>query len=120
MNSNDEQILLDAKNFGTPDKLLMQRDQAYNDRNRVIAAFARLARCLAGPTSIWRAGIGYDQVGDVENGWRHVVFIDTPNGQVSWHFHDDDLELFHDLPAYTGKWDGHDTEEKYRRLDENI
>ena len=120
MNSTEAQILLDAKNFGTPESLKQQLDSAYRERNRVIAAFARLARCLAGGNSLWWAGLGVDLDDRVESGWANVVFIDTPNGQVSWHFHDDDMELFHDLPPYTRKWDGHDTEEKYRRLDENI
>lgn len=34
-----------------------------------------------------------------------VVFIELPTGQVSWH-----------VPQHTTPWDGHSTEEKYRRL----
>jgi hypothetical protein len=35
---------------------------------------------------------------------------------VSWHFHNDDADLFKTLPPYTGNWDGHSTSEKYTRL----
>ena len=37
---------------------------------------------------------------------------------VSWHFHESHLPLFEWLPLYDGAWDGHDTLEKYRRLEE--
>jgi hypothetical protein len=47
-----------------------------------------------------------------------VVLIDIPTGQVSWHFSKDDWDLFDDIPMSKEiVWDGHDTEEKYRRLD---
>jgi Phosphoribosyl-ATP pyrophosphohydrolase len=50
---------------------------------------------------------GYDAheviVGGIRQSWP-VVFIELPTGQVSWH-----------LAPYTGKYDGHTTEEKYRR-----
>jgi len=36
-----------------------------------------------------------------------VVFIELPNGQVSWH-----------MPQHVKPWDGHTTEEKYRRVAE--
>lgn len=52
-----------------------------------------------------------------------VLFVKLPTGQVSWHISPDDRDLFDhvrrtvagmpDAPA----WDGHDTEEKYARLD---
>lgn len=35
-----------------------------------------------------------------------VVFIELPTGQVSWH-----------IPEHGEPWDGHTTEEKYRRVD---
>lgn len=52
-----------------------------------------------------------------EYDWRWIVFIDLPAGQVCWHIHDSELPLFMHLPRNTGrKWDGHDHEEKYRRV----
>ena len=38
-----------------------------------------------------------------------VVYIELPTGQVSWH-----------MPAHPVAWDGHDTDEKYRRITEWI
>lgn len=47
-----------------------------------------------------------------------VVLINLPTGQVSWHFSKNDWDLFDDIPMGPEiTWDGHDTEEKYRRLD---
>lgn len=34
-----------------------------------------------------------------------VVYIELPTGQVSWH-----------MPQYAQAWDGHTTQEKYRRI----
>lgn len=36
--------------------------------------------------------------------------------QLSWHIHKDDLEYFSHLKPGLKTWDGHDTDEKYRRL----
>ena len=43
-----------------------------------------------------------------------VLVIDTPEGQLTWHFKADELPP--SIPAYDGEWDGHDTPEKYARL----
>jgi hypothetical protein len=81
-------------------------DEVYRERNQVVAA---LAKCF--PSGTARTAIeGWDEA------WHGCVYIDLPTGQVSWHFHDDDAHLFDTLPPYAGAWDGHDTAEKYRRL----
>lgn len=83
-----------------------RKDAAYLERNRVVAA---LAKCF--PSGIARTAIeGWSE------DWHGCVYIDLPTGQVSWHFHDSQAYLFDGLPAYTKPWDGHSTEEKYRRL----
>lgn len=46
-----------------------------------------------------------------------VVYVTSPQGQLSWHIHKSDLDLFRHVPAGPAEWDGHDTDEKYRRLD---
>jgi hypothetical protein len=46
-----------------------------------------------------------------------IVYIELPTGQVSWHISDVDLDLFSHVPYRDIKWDGHNTSEKYRRLD---
>lgn len=83
-----------------------ETDQAYTERNRLVAVLARL----------WPAGIKRTDIPGWDAEWHNCVYIDLPTGQVSWHYHDRDAHLFADLPAYSGEWDGHTTEEKYRRL----
>jgi hypothetical protein len=38
-----------------------------------------------------------------------VAYIELPTGQVSWH-----------IPQHDSEWDGHDTEEKYNRVEQFI
>lgn len=46
-----------------------------------------------------------------------IVYVETPAGQMSWHICPDDMDLFEGLPLVDSHvWDGHSTEEKYRRL----
>ena len=83
-----------------------RKDAAYEERNRVVAALARLF-----PSGIARTAIeGWDEE------WHGCVYIDSPVGQLSWHFHDSQAHFFEGLPAYEGTWDGHSTEDKYARL----
>lgn len=46
-----------------------------------------------------------------------IVYVETPVGQMSWYIHPDDMDLF-DGMCIVGDavWDGHSTEDKYRRL----
>lgn len=90
-----------------------RKDEAYTERNRVVAAFARLALHLG-----WRAGITKTAIEGWHPSWHNCVYIETPHGQVSWHYHDDHADLFSDLPAYKARFDGHTTTEKYQRLHE--
>lgn len=83
-----------------------RKDAAYLERNQVVAA---LAKCFP-------SGIAKTAIEGWSEDWHGCVYIDLPTGQASWHFHDSQAYLFADLPAYTGKWDGHTTEEKYRRV----
>jgi hypothetical protein len=87
-------------------ELEARKDAAYLERNQVVAALAK-----AFPSGVARTAIeGWSE------DWHGCVYIDLPTGQASWHFHDSQAHLFDGLPPYTGKWDGHDTPEKYRRL----
>jgi hypothetical protein len=96
-------------------QLMSSKDSAYTERNRCVAAIARLAIANG-----WRAGLGSHQGDDLtwDPEWRTIVFIDLPAGQVSWHLHDGEVALFEGLPPYAGTWDGHTTEEKYARVAE--
>lgn len=83
-----------------------RKDGAYEERNRVVAALARIF-----PSGLARTNIeGWDEE------WHGCVYIDSPVGQLSWHYHDSQAYLFEGLPPYEGQWDGHTTEEKYQRL----
>jgi len=97
-----------------------EKNDAYAERNKVVAALAHVCfGALGHPTKVTD-----DQT--QEEGWRTVLFIQLPTGQVSWHFHDSERELLKNLPHdpeglfYTVDhptvWDGHTTEEKYARL----
>lgn len=87
------------------------KNAAYQERDRLVAAFAHLA---------WRhgvhVGVGEHEGEDWEDDWRTVIYLDLPAGQVSWHVHESERLWFDGLPPYDGGWDGHDTDEKYRRL----
>lgn len=83
-----------------------RKDDAYFERNQVVAA---LAKCFP-------SGIAKTAIEGWSEDWHGCVYIDLPTGQASWHYHDSQAHLFAGLPPYTGHWDGHDTPEKYQRL----
>jgi hypothetical protein len=93
------------------ERLTAEKDGAYLERNRVVAALASLARRLG-----WEAGTARTAIEGWSPEWHGCVYVDTPQGQLSWHYHDDQGGLFAHLPAYSRKWDGHTTPEKYERL----
>lgn len=68
----------------------------YNERNKAVIEALHHALQLGYP-----AGIRLDPK---EPEWP-VVFIHLSTGQVSWH-----------ISQYAHEWDGHDAEEKYRRV----
>jgi hypothetical protein len=87
---------------------------AYTARNRSVAALAWLELRLGLRAGLGRHAPDPDPTWDPQ--WFHVVYVDLPEGQVSWHVHDRDVFLFADLPPYDYAWDGHGTEERHRRL----
>lgn len=96
----------------------------YDERNRCVAAMTCMAMTRGWVTWLGKHEPANDPMWDKE--WMNVVFIDLPTGQVSWHIHDRDLPLFAHLPVRPDgpsiegditKWDGHSTEEKYKRLE---
>lgn len=92
--------------------LTQRKDGAYEERNRCVALIARMALANG-----WQAGITRTAIEGWSEEWHGCVYIDLPSGQVSWHYHDSQAPLFAGLPPYEGEWDGHDTPEKYRRVD---
>jgi len=87
---------------------LRQKDFAYNERNRLVALLSK----------IFPSSLGKDAGGSLQKEWESVVYVTIPSGQCSWHIHESDLSMFSHL-KYDDKvrWDGHTTEEKYRRID---
>ena len=82
------------------------KDEAYRQRNVLVAAIARLY-----PSGIRRTNIeGWSE------DWHGCVYIDLPSGQISYHYHDSQSALFSALPTYTKDWDGHDKEAVENRL----
>jgi hypothetical protein len=94
-------------------ELLGQKDKAYAERNLCVALVACIARWHG-----YTVGIKTHPQDDPEwdPEWMHILFIDLPTGQVSWHLHISEVENFPDIPVYQGTWDGHTTEEKYDRV----
>jgi len=70
-------------------------DSVYSERNRLVIAFARMALAAG-----FRAGKGVDP------GKWPVVYVETPNGQVSWHIAASEAPALEGLPEYPGEWDG--------------
>lgn len=90
-----------------------RKDEAYTERNRVVAFLAKILNNInSSNVSVCKTSIeGWDPE------WHGCVFIESPVGQLSWHFHDDDAYLFKDLPQREAVWDGHTTDEKYSLME---
>lgn len=84
--------------------------EAYADRNLVVQAFGQAMEALG-----WRVAWGIDPS---EPDWP-VLYIETPEGQVSWHVPKGErIYEPRDRSGSRGpvKWDGHSNEEKAARL----
>lgn len=110
------------------EELKKQKDQAYWERNQLVVALSKL----------YPSWLGRHEYTDKEwdREWMNIVFIEIPTkythypkvfgvseytirekAQLSWHIHDSELEHFDHLQYRNDKkWDGHTTEEKYKRL----
>jgi hypothetical protein len=85
------------------------KNNAYKERDMLVCALSKLF-----PSHLQRHP---DADKDWEDDWRWIVFIQLPTGQATWHIHDSDLEWFDHLSRDKHvDWDGHTTEEKYKRL----
>ncbi len=94
-------------------ELQKSKDLGYAERNRIVAALSMLW-----PSHLKRHP---DSDKDWEDDWRTIVCIHGPAGQMTWHIHDSEAHFFSHLnmkpdPYANCEWDGHTTEEKYRRL----
>ena len=84
------------------------KNGAYKERDMLVCALSKLF-----PAYLARHS---EDDKDWEDDWRWIVYIDLPTGQVSWHIHDSERELFNHLELKENKWDGHNTQRKYERL----
>lgn len=87
-------------------ELEAQKDDAYAQRNHLVAALA----------SVFPSGIRATNIVGWDHDWHGCCFIDLPTGQVSYHYHDSQAHLFAGLPDYTKPWDGHEKEDVHARL----
>ena len=109
------------------EELRKQKDQAYWERNQLVAALSKL----------YPAWLSRHEESDTawEQDWRWIVFIEIPTRwaygdqrnifpeklqyetrQVSFHIHDSELQYFRHLEERLNTWDGHTSEEKFSRL----
>jgi hypothetical protein len=78
-----------------------------------ISLYRERAHLVALLAALYPSSIGTDPA---EPDWP-VVYITLPTGQVSWHFSPDDQDLLFGVPRDDNtRWDGHTTDEKYRRI----
>ena len=98
-------------------ELEQQKNTAYAERNRVLAALAKAGQELG-----WNVGVGQHDPADTnwESDCRTLLFIDLPTGQASWHYPDNQKGLLEQLPKYASPWDGHSTVVKYERVWEYV
>lgn len=86
----------------------------YHERNMCVLLAAKLAAAQGD-----KVGRALHDANDKawEADWRHIVYFETQEGQLSWHIHDSELPMFSWLPLNRKYgWDGHTTPEKYERV----
>lgn len=94
---------MEKKEYTGTDEPLTLLKEVYRERSQLVAFLSRLY------PSIWYT--------DEDESDYPVIYITLPTGQVSWHIHKDDIVYFSVGKVTTDDpWDGHTTEEKYRRL----
>lgn len=87
---------------------IRSRDQAYTERNHLVALLAALY-----PS--WKTRHPEEDE-SWEDDWRWIIGVQLPTGQATWHVHDSELHLFDHVERRDVAWDGHSTEEKYERI----
>ena len=86
-----------------------QKDQAYSERNKILAAFAwhlyQFSNVIVGRAKHPAEDKSW------EDYWRNIIIIIGDGNQMTWHIHDSELHMFEKLPLlHDYKWDGHTTE----------
>lgn len=102
------------------DELALRLNDVYKERDMCVALIAGLAVAFT-EFEVW---IGKhpenDETWDRE--WMNIVYMELPTGQLSWHIHDSELEMFKFLEEgrLFKEYDGYTTEEKYDRIKEYL
>lgn len=99
------------------DQLITQKDEAYAERNLVVALLAEYVRTI-GFDGAGEAFIAPHVGEDWGEEWKWVLFLEIPGlGQVSWHLRGDEIDNFPRIERRdVNLWDGHTTAEKYDRI----
>jgi hypothetical protein len=87
------------------------KNTAYKERNALVCALSKIF-----PSHLMEHS---KDDASWDDNWRTIVCIEAPLvGQLTWHIHKDELPMFERHLAWLAynNWDGHTTEEKYRRL----
>jgi len=85
------------------------KNSAYSERNKMV--------CFL--TLIYPSHLKKHPESDIDwdRGWMNIVCVHSPMGQLTWHIHDSECQMFSHLEQFPDcEWDGHTTEEKYHRL----
>jgi len=94
------------------EKLKKEKDRAYWERNQLVSALSKIHMSHLAK---------HPKDEEWEDDWRTIVVMypyskEKGAPQITWHIHDNDIPMFDHLDYRVFEWDGHDTEEKYRRL----
>lgn len=89
------------------EQLEAEKNNAYQERDKLVCALSKMFNSYLAK---------HPETDDWDDEWRWIVYIELPTGQVSWHIHESEKDLFSHLSVKENNWDGHSTEEKYRRL----
>ena len=106
----------------TKKELEQSKNQAYKERDMLVCALSKIY-----PSFLTKHP---KEDKTWEKDWRNIVVINIPvrrrigvypdfpeDMQLTWHIHKSELKLFSHLEQGLNEWDGHTTEEKYRRLE---
>jgi hypothetical protein len=103
----------------TVERLKESLDGVYAERNLLIALVAKLSLQMG-----YTVGIGKDNDPDIGPEWKNIIYVEIPHygrtEQLSWHLHQNEMINFKNVPLYSRIWDGHSTEEKYRRIENYV
>ena len=91
-----------------------QKDKAYEERNKVVAALAKAVVKIGG-----KAGRRKTDIKDWNPEWLWAIDIVAPGQKIwSWHYHSSHSPIFEKFPLATWEWDGTDTPTKYKLMEE--